>query len=164
MALMPRIKHPLADAVSVIVANIGVSAGMVMFLPTARAVKSFCMTESAEVTGFLFIWNCGFQGSGWAYASCNWAEITYRSELEDICLESNSEGFVLICFLSLLKLSFIDQSGMLENCFRARQLSLISTTVLVLFSLSMLDYWACWLWQPQYCLPFRLPLLSTSLM
>ena len=25
---------------------------MVMFLPTARAAKSFCMTESAEVIGF----------------------------------------------------------------------------------------------------------------
>ena len=55
MVLMPRIKHPLAEAVSVIVENIGASSGMIMFLPTARAVKSFCMTESIEVTEFPFI-------------------------------------------------------------------------------------------------------------
>ena len=159
MALMPRIKHPLAEAVSVIVTNIGVSSGMVMFLPMARAINSFCMTESAEVTGFPFIWNCGSQGSG-----CDWVEVTSRSELEDICLESNSKGFVLICFLFPSKLSFIDQSDKLETRLGARWLSLISTTALMLSSLLELDYWACWQWQPQCCLPCRLPLLGTSLM
>ena len=55
MALMLRIIHPLAQAASDIEANIGASTGMVMFLPTAKAAKLFCMTESAEVIRFPFI-------------------------------------------------------------------------------------------------------------